>query len=546
MNDMEKPGILLVDDRPENLVALEGMLESPDLNIVKAASGNEALGFMLKHDFALVLLDVQMPDMDGFEAAELMRSSERNKYIPIIFVTAGSTRQEHVFKGYESGAVDYIFKPVDPYVLKSKVNIFVELHRQRRTFENTSEALRKTNEQLQEEISERRRAEEAVEGYTRDLELAKAYADNIIRSMIDGLFVADVQARIREVNRATLDLSGYAEEELIGQPVGMLFDGDPLFEDKAYENLVEEGIIRDHEATYRTKTGVKIPVLFSGSVMRNMDGGAMGIVGIVRDMRQSRLVNELENANRELREATMQLVQSEKLSAIGELTAGVAHELNQPLNGIKIITQSLLRDIEKNRFEEDDVGDDLKEIVSQVNKMAEIIDHMRIFSRQTEGTTEDLIDINTVVEGPFTFLGQQLKNHNIEVMMELAPDLPKVMGDPIRLEQVLMNLISNARGAMEGCGKEEKRIEIRTYLADSGQNVVAEVKDNGNGIPEELRARIFQPFFTTKESGKGTGLGLSVSSKIIEEHKGRIELASEVGEGTTFRVILPIAGEEAA
>jgi C4-dicarboxylate-specific signal transduction histidine kinase len=253
------------------------------------------------------------------------------------------------------------------------------------------------------------------------------------------------------------------------------------------------------------------------------------------------LEQRVEERTKELKEATVQLIQSEKLSALGELTAGVAHELNQPLNGIKIIAQSILKDIEKNRFEEEEINRDLTDIVDLVNKMAQIIDHMRIFSRQTEGMTEDLIDINTLVEGPFTFLGQQLRNHNIEVMMELAPDLPKVMGDPIRLEQVLMNLITNARDATESCGKEEKRIEIRTYRADRGQDVVAEVKDNGSGIPEDIRAKIFQPFFTTKQSGKGTGLGLSVSTKIIEEHKGRIEIESKVGEGTTFSVILPVA-----
>ncbi len=305
--------------------------------------------------------------------------------------------------------------------------------------------------------------------------------------------------------------------------------------------------MRDHETTYRTKAGEKIPVFFSGSVMRNTDGNPVGIVGIVRDMRESRLVKELEKANRELKEATVQLIQTEKLSALGELVAGVAHELNQPLNGIKIISQSILRDIEKNRFEEKDVGGDLNEIVGQVNKMAEIIDHMRIYSRNTAGSSKEMIDLNSVIEGPFKLLDQQLKTHNIEVVRELAPDLPKVMGDPIRLEQVFMNLITNARNAVESCGRENKRIEVRTYKTDNqgsatGNHAVAvEVKDNGEGVPEDLREKIFQPFFTTREPGKGTGLGLSVSSKIIEEHKGKFELESQVGGGTTLRVILPVS-----
>jgi len=547
MNDIEKSSILIVDDRPENLVALEGQLESPALNIVRASSGNEALGFMLKQDFALVLLDVQMPDMDGFEAAELMRSNERTKYIPIIFITAGSKRKEHMFKGYESGAVDYIFKPVDPYVLKSKVNIFVELHKQKHALRYSGETLSQTVEQLQTEISERKRAEESVERYTRDLELAKAYTDNIIKSMVDGLIVADVQGRIREVNRATIDLSGYTEEDLVGQPAGMLFGGDPFFEGAGYENLIKEGTIRDHETTYRTKAEDKIPVLFSGSVMRKTDGNPVGIVGIIRDMRESRLVKELEKANGELKEATVQLIQSEKLSALGEIIAGVAHELNQPLNGIKIISQSILRDIEKNRFEEEGVGDDLNEIVIQVNKMAEIIDHMRIYTRNTEGSSEEMIDLNSVIEGPFKLLDQQLKTHNIEVVREYASDLPKVIGDPIRLEQVFMNLITNARCALDSCEKENKMIEIRTYKMNHQSStpdnsaVVAEVKDTGEGVPEDIREKIFQPFFTTREPGKGTGLGLSVSSKIIEEHGGKIELESKAGKGTTFSVILPVA-----
>ena len=264
--------------------------------------------------------------------------------------------------------------------------------------------------------------------------------------------------------------------------------------------------------------------------------------------------NKLEKSNQELKEATVQLVQSEKLSALGELTAGVAHELNQPLNGIKIISQSILRDIQRDRFEEEELEPDLNEVVNQVNKMAEIIDHMRIYTRRTEGTPEEMIDVNSVVEGAFKFLGQQLKNHNIDVVKELREDLPPVIGDVIRLEQVFLNLITNARNALEDSGKEHKSLQIKTYLPVQGtqtsQNgnlqsasdnhiVVVEVTDNGVGIPEDVREKIFQPFFTTKEPGKGTGLGLSVASKIIEEHNGRIEVESQVGEGTTFRVMLP-------
>jgi len=150
MKSTENPNILIVDDRPENLLVLEALLDSPDLNIVKATSGNEALGLMLEHDFSLILLDVQMPEMDGFETAELMRSNEKTKGIPVIFVTAISKDQKHIFRGYDSGAVDYIFKPFDPDIVKGKVKVFLELYQKRTMLERVNEELRHAIEELEE------------------------------------------------------------------------------------------------------------------------------------------------------------------------------------------------------------------------------------------------------------------------------------------------------------------------------------------------------------------------------------------------------------
>lgn len=149
MSETANAKILLVDDRPENLYALERLLERPSLTIMKASSGNEALGMVLDHDFALVLLDVQMPEMDGFETAELMRGNSTTKHIPIIFVTAINKEQKYVFKGYESGAVDYLFKPLDADILISKVNIFLELYRQKKALKEYTEALEKAHKQAE-------------------------------------------------------------------------------------------------------------------------------------------------------------------------------------------------------------------------------------------------------------------------------------------------------------------------------------------------------------------------------------------------------------
>ena len=287
------------------------------------------------------------------------------------------------------------------------------------------------------------------------------------------------------------------------------------------------------EYRIKTKTGKILWMEDRGQIITNETGDLDYFSGVILD------ITPQKQAEKERKQIEVQLVQSEKLSALGELTAGVSHELRQPLNGIKITSQSLLRDIKKNRLAEEELEEDLTEIVNQVNKMAEIIDHMRVYTRITEGKTSEMIDISTVVEGPFKILDQQLKTHGIEVVKEFAVDLPPVTCDPIRLEQVFLNLINNARYALDDCGNKTKRIEIKACRSDDGRAVEVAVKDNGKGIAEHLRQKIFQPFFTTREPGKGTGLGLSVSHKIVEEHQGKIELESRVGEGTTFKVILP-------
>ncbi|MBF0320677.1 MAG: hypothetical protein HQL01_12835 [Nitrospirae bacterium] len=259
---------------------------------------------------------------------------------------------------------------------------------------------------------------------------------------------------------------------------------------------------------------------------------------------------DLEKINHELQEATAQLIQSAKLSALGELTAGIAHELNQPLNGIKIICQSILKDMQKGRHNPDELGTDLADVVEQVDKMAAIIDHMRIFTRRTEGMTTQLMDINSIIEGPFKLLNQQLKITGIVVTKNLAQDLPQIKGDIIRLEQVFINFITNARNAMKSDAKADKYLKITTSLVNNGDlsldggGVAIEIEDTGAGIPDSIKDKIFQPFFTTNEPGKGTGLGLSVSKKIIEEHGGTISVESTAGKGTIFRIVLPTADKK--
>ena len=269
-----------------------------------------------------------------------------------------------------------------------------------------------------------------------------------------------------------------------------------------------------------------------------LDGGEIVGVVSIRDV-IFHYVEDLTRAHAELKDSVLRLMQVEKLTAMGELTAGVAHELNQPLNVTKIILQGILRDIEKGRFSEEEAKQELPEILIQMNRAAEIIDHMCSFSRRSIGSSRETCDLNLAIRSVLRFVTQQFKAHDIELVETLDPRLPAVFVDRMQIEQVCLNLLSNARHAVENSGKSERRIEIRTSLGPEGKAVV-EVVDNGCGIPEAIHSKIFQQFFTTKEPGKGTGLGLALCRKIVEDHNGTIEFDSREGEGTCMRVKLPV------
>jgi two-component system NtrC family sensor kinase len=261
-----------------------------------------------------------------------------------------------------------------------------------------------------------------------------------------------------------------------------------------------------------------------------------------------------------LQAAQLQLVQSEKLAAVGTLAAGVAHELNQPLMVIRGYAQELLSDP---RIAEAEIREDLQRIEAQTTRMTAIITHLRDFSRQSRGKRQRT-DLNQVVGQALTFVGQQLKLRNIAVVQSLDAALPPVWADPFQLEQVLLNLVTNARDAMEGTGigagtltvttRRAARIaDCRLPIADLPEkskigNLQSEmlelaVTDTGPGIPPEVRARIFDPFFTTKEVGKGTGLGLSICHGIVQEHGGEIQVESPVADGRGTRITLRLPSE---
>ncbi|HOM02125.1 MAG TPA: ATP-binding protein [Acetivibrio sp.] len=259
----------------------------------------------------------------------------------------------------------------------------------------------------------------------------------------------------------------------------------------------------------------------------------------------------------QLREKDAQLVQSEKLATLGEMATGIAHEINQPLGGISLITQGLILAKKRNILTDEMLLEKLNAIVEQVDRIDKIIGHLRTFARQSD-QTKTPVNIKMPLLDVFKLIGEQLKKQGISVDMHIEENLPYVLADHNKLEQVFLNLIVNAKDALNELEKVrkhlkskneateyfdlvDKKITIKTYSNTS--HVIIEIIDNGIGIPKSIINKIFEPFFTTKEVGKGTGIGLSITYGIVKEFEGTIDVESEEMKGSKFIVKLPIFKE---
>ena len=261
------------------------------------------------------------------------------------------------------------------------------------------------------------------------------------------------------------------------------------------------------------------------------------MIHIMGDLRET--TQEMERREHELRDKQEQLVQAGKLATLGELTTGVAHELNNPLNNIGLYVGNV---IDRIRLGEDDAEPlvaDLEKAMEQVRKATEIISHLRTFGRAARVSIEQ-VDVDDVIERSLLLVHEQLRLRGIEVELELCPDELLVVANPIQLEQVFINLLTNARDALI----DAKRKTIRIASSRDEERIRIAFSDTGPGIPPALQQRIFDPFFTTKEVGTGTGLGLSITYSILKEYGGDISVESRPGKGATFMVELPFAEEE--
>jgi histidine kinase len=344
------------------------------------------------------------------------------------------------------------------------------------------------------------------------------------------IFILDLNTlEIQDANERALNAYGYEKENLVEK--SFLDLAEPLEWDRLRKvSWDKEGAI--YKVKHQTKENEAILVNIRFSSLKHM--GQDTVIVTTSDVTE-RLKSEA------------QLIQASKMATLGEMSAGVAHELNQPLSVIKTSASFLAKKIDRNEPVASDILLSLaEEMDSQVDRASLIINHLRQFGRKTDIRKMN-VQLNDCIHGTFTVLGRQLELHGIKVELDLDEELPPIRGDRNRLEQIFLNLIMNARDAMDEkealAGKSvEKVLQISSFREND--KVLVTISDTGLGMSEEVKEKIFEPFFTTKPVGKGTGLGLSISFGIVLDYDGSIEFESVEGRGTTFIIRFPAADEE--
>ena len=509
MTPDEKVNILMVDDQPAKLLSYEVILGDLGENLIKATSAKEALNILLRNDIAVVLMDVSMPELDGFELADMIREHPRFGKTAIIFISGVHLTDADKINGYRRGAVDYISVPVIPEVLRAKIGVFVELHRK-------TQQLQRLNINLERLVAERTEALRESEAHHREraelLELAS-----------EAIIVRDLQGAIRFWNSGAEALFGWRSDEILGHNLHQLLRTVfPVSREEV------EASLRNHRS-------------WQGNlILRSRDGREIIVATRKVLNREGDAVLEIQRDITAQIQAEEALRQTEKLAAMGRVAGIIAHEINNPLEAITNAFYLL-----RNHPSLDEEARYYANLAEQeLQRAAHITRQTLSFYRDSKQpiavSVTDLLD--NVVE-----LQQRPMIAGHITLEKRYHATGTVRGFPGELRQVFLNLISNAIQAMPSGGRLRLRVSDATDLNTRRRGIAIAITDTGNGIRREDAGHIFQPFFTTK-SAKGTGLGLWISKGIVQKYEGTISFRSchtSRGTCTCFRVFLPLPGEMA-
>lgn len=497
--------ILLVDDSAENLISIEAVLEGLGQEVVTARSGKEALRHLLESDFALILLDVKMPEMDGFQTAELIRARKRSLHTPILFLTAYKS-DDHLFRGYDMGAVDFLLKPIVPEILRSKVSVFVELSRHATLLRRQAEVLAKAEQKFR----------------------------SLLEAAPDAIVISSEAGRISLVNSQAEILTGYSRDQLIDRDIRMVVPDWQL-------NSLSRSSGSPNEHRGRRKNSTEFPVEITLRPLQTEEG--LLIISAIRDITERKRVdNELRELNasleqrvqartRELQESNQALRQSN--DDLNQFAYATSHDLQEPLRMVVLYSQ-MLQDTSAGRL--DAAADQfISMVVGGALRLERLLKDLLTYS-QAGSKIGPATEVNCTAVMREVLLNLKVAIDETGAAVEWR-DLPSVHADRIGLVQLFQNLIGNA---IKYRSAAAPRVEVVAERGD--KEWLFAVKDNGIGIKPEYAEQVFGVFKRLHGTAyPGTGIGLAICQRIVETHGGRIWVESVPEGGSTFCFTLPIA-----
>lgn len=509
--------ILLVDDQPENLLALEAVLGKLGENLVQASSGEEALRCLLNRDFAVILLDVQMPGMDGFETASLIRSRARSQHTPIIFLTAFDASDQGIFRGYSLGAVDYLIKPINSDILVSKVSVFVDLFKKTAAVKQQAAQLTAINVEL-------RQSEERFR--------------SLSASSPVGIFVIDPDGRCTYTNPRFQAICGMIPDRSADRSWHQCVHPDDRDQAMSqWKVYLEHGDEFSEELRFLTKDDQVRWVHIRSCPMMVQSGESLGHVGTIEDITERK---EAEVTRAQVMREQLARQEAEATNRMkDEFLAVLSHELRTPLNSML----GWVRLLRTKQYEKTMVDRALETIERNAETQSQLIEDILDVSKIIRGKLRlnyRSLQPVAIIQAAIDAVRPQVEAKSIRLKTDFDPDVSHVWGDSTRLQQIVWNLLTNAVKFTPESGEVTVRLQ-----AEDAKTVKISVKDTGIGIEPEFLPYVFDRFrqadSTTTRSHNGLGLGLAIVRHLVELHGGSIEATSPgVGEGATFTVRLPV------
>jgi PAS domain S-box-containing protein len=539
--------ILIVDDEPRNLDVLESILYRPDYRLVRATSANDALLALVDGDFALLVLDINMPVMNGIDLANLIKQRKRTQRIPILFLTAYYQDEKFVLEGYGVGAVDYLTKPINPEVLRAKVSVFVDLHR-------LNLALTAGNAALEREVVQRQQAEESLRRANQELEArvlnrtneltivnaALKASEGQLRLVADHASVylvhLDRQHRFRFVNRSFAARFGLVPDKVVGAELAAVI-GQPAYE--ACRPRLEQALKGEHvefelDLGNGAHGGPWLHTVYEPE--RNPAGEVSGIVAVISD------ITARKHAEREMAAARDEAMAASRTK--DDFLAALSHELRTPLSPVLLIASASAAD----ETLPDQVREDFATIAKNALLEARLIDDLLDLTRISRGKMNlDLtrVDVHAVLQDALGTVSGDLMDKDLTLSVTWGTPPPVALADSARLQQVFWNVIKNAIKFTPEGGE----VRVETRVSAGGRELSVSVTDSGIGMtPTELK-RVFQPFAQGDHAAGpgshrfgGLGLGLAISQMLMQLHGGQVQAYSAGrGQGATFVITLPLA-----